>query len=174
MDKITREIFLKGEDWERIIDQLYRTVFPTLYDMYVLCASIGIMYDKQLSMNNIKDADASGMVPRTIQQNNAEELDILFQTAILTTDCVDFDEDTRLELAFGDTNRVEEFDKIHFLTRYANYGAKVLAEQLGDEVLESMENIKELLIRTLSGLNFDIDPVDIEALDISVDDLLDD
>lgn len=174
MDKITKDISLKGEDWENLIEQMHRTVFSTLYNMYVLCASIGIMYDQQLIIETGKEVEEAGSVPRTIQLNNKEELEILFQTAILTTDCVDFNEDTRLELAFGEVNRVEDFDEMHFLTGFANYGAKILAEQLGDDVLESMENIKDLLIRTLSGLNFDIDPVDIEALDISVDDLLDD
>lgn len=172
MDKITKEIYLRGEDWEKLINQLYRTVFPTLYSMYVLCTSIGIMYDQQLNVESGKDVEDAGSIPRTVQLNNKEELEILFQTAILTTDLVEYNEDTRLELAFGDTNRVENFDEIHFLTLFANYGAKILAEQLGDEVLESMENIKDLLVKTLTGLNFDIDPVDIDSLDISVEDLL--
>ena len=172
MDKITKDISLRGEDWEKLITQLYRTVFPTLYNMYVLCASIGIMYDQQLNIESGKDIEDAGLVPRTVQQNNKEELEILFQTAVLTTDQVDFDEDTRLELAFGDGNKIEGFDEIHFLTLFANYGAKILAERLGDEVLESMENIKDLLIETVSGLNFEINPIDFDTLDISVDDLL--
>ena len=85
---------------------------------------------------------------------------------------MDYDEDTRLTLAFGDENKLEGFSDIHFLTMFANYGAKVLSEKMGGDVLESMENIKDLLENTISGLNFDIDPIDIGSLDISVDDLL--
>ena len=81
-------------------------------------------------------------------------------------------EDERLELAFGDTNPIKDFDQLNFLTRFSNYGAKVLAEKMGDDVLESMENIKDLLSATVAGLNFEIDPIDLDALDIDVDDLL--
>lgn len=172
MDKITVDISLKGEDWEKLISQLYKRVFATMYNMYVLCASIGIMYDKQISFD--KDIEEVGTIPRTVQQNNKEELEILFQTAILTTDLVEFNEDTRLEMAFGDSNPVDGFNPIHFLTQFANYGANVLAEKLGDDVLESMENIKDLLSATIAGLNFDINPIDIDELGISVEDLLDD
>lgn len=173
MDKITVDISLKGEDWEKLISQLYKKVFATMYNMYVLCASIGIMYDKQISFDNNKEIEEVGTIPRTVQQNNKEELEILFQTAILTSDLVEFNEDTRLEMAFGDSNPVEGFNQTHFLTQFANYGANVLADKLGDDVLESMENIKDLLSATISGLNFDINPIDIEKLGISVEDLLD-
>lgn len=173
MDKITVDIVLKGEDWEKLISQLYRKVFSTMYNMYVLCVSIGIMYDKQISYDSNKEVEEAGSIPRVVQQNNKEELEILFQTAILTTDLVDFSEDTRLELAFGDSNPVEGFNQIHFLTQFANYGASVLAEKMGDDVLESMENIKVLLSATVSGLNFEINPINIDDLDISVDELLD-
>ncbi len=173
MDKITKDISLRGDDWEKVIAQLYKTVFPTLYNMYVLCASIGIMYDRQMNIETGKEVEDAGQIPRTIQQNNKEELEILFQTAILTTDLVDFDEDARLELAFGDGNKIENFDEIQFLTHFANYGAKILAEHVGDEVLESMENIKDLLVKTILGLNFDIDPIDVDSLNVSVEDLLD-
>lgn len=174
MDKLTVDISLKGDDWEKLISQLYRKVFSTMYNMYVLCASIGIMYDQQVSFDNDKDVEeVVGSIPRTVQQNNKEELEILFQTAVLTSDLIDFNEDIRLELAFGDSNPVEGFNQIHFLTLFANHGAKVLAEKLGDDVLESMENIKDLLSATVAGLNFDINPLNIDELGISVDDLLD-
>lgn len=174
MDKITRDISLRGENWECLISQLYHTVFSTLYEMYVLCTSIGIMYDQQLVMEAGKAVEEAGSVPRTVQLNNKEELEILFQTAVLTSDLVEFDEDTRLELAFGEGKKIEGFDDMHFLTAFANYGAKILAEKLGDDVLESMENIKDLLLKTISGLNFEINPLDIDTLNISVEDLLDD
>lgn len=171
MDKITRDIALKTPDWEKLISQMYRTVFSTMYNMYVLCVSIGIMYDQQIDVDP-KEEDPAGQIPRNVLVNNKEELEILFQTAILTSDQISFSEDERLELAFGDTNPIKDFDQLNFLTRFANYGAKVLAEKMGDDVLESMENIKDLLSATVAGLNFEIDPIDLDALDIDVDDLL--
>ena len=169
MEKITKDISLKGDDWLSIREKLYKKLFDTLYQLYVLCASIGIMYDKSLL---IEDEEEVGLIPRTVQQNNIEELEILFQTCILTTEEEQISEDRRLELAFDDKTKNQEFDKIAFLTRYANYGAKVLAEKLGDDSIECMENIKELLITTVDGQNFDINPLEIEDLGLSADELL--
>ncbi len=169
MEKITKDISLKGDNWFQIREKLYKKLFETLYQLYVLCASIGIMYD---NVNSTDDEDEVGTIPRNVLQNNIEELELLFQTAIITTKVVDFTEDERLELAFDDTTKNQDFDKIGFLTRFANYGAKVLAEKLGDDEIECMENIKDLLISTVNGYNFDINPLDLEEFGISPEELL--
>lgn len=170
MEKITKDISLKGDDWSELREKLYKKVFDTLYQIYVLCASIGIMYD---SVKENEEEEEIGIVPRTVQQNNIEELEILFQTAILTTDVVDFTEDKRLELAFDDKTKNQDFDKIGFLTRFANYGAQVLSEKMGDDSLECMENIKDLLVSTVNGHNFEINPLELEDLNITAEELLD-
>ena len=87
------------------------------------------------------------------------------QAAILTSQTIDFDEDKRLQLAFGDND--DSFKKMEFLTEFANFGATKLAEKIGTSNLESMENIKNFLVSTLEGRNFDIDA-------LSEEDLLDD
>lgn len=169
MEKITKDISLKGDDWFEVREKLYKKTFDTLYQLYVLCASLGIMYDK---MKDTNDTEEVGLIPRTVQQNNIEELEILFQTAILTTSLVDYSEDERLELAFDDKTQNQDFDKIAFLTRFANFGAQVISEHLGDDSIECMENIKNLLETTVNGQNFDINPIEIEDLGISAEDLL--
>lgn len=82
------------------------------------------------------------------------KLDFIFQAAILSTSTEAFTEDERLDLAFGDKT---EFNKIDFLTQFANFGVTKLAELIGDTTLESMENIKNFLASSIEGRNLDID-----------------
>ena len=63
-----------------------------------------------------------------IKQNCCGLNPLLFQTAILTTETVDFDEDKRLELAFG--HSIKDFNEMQFLTKFANFGVTILKEKL--------------------------------------------
>ena len=63
-------------------------------------------------------------------------------------------EDERLDLAFGEKT---DFNKLAYLTQFANYGVLVLNAQVGDSVIETMENIKNFLFSTVEGRNLDID-----------------
>lgn len=168
MERITSDVLLKGETWEFVIEKLQPSIFKTQYGVYALAIAIGIMYDKQLSFAG--DDQEQRYVPRTMLYQRKEELEILFQTAILTTDTVDFTEDQRLELAFGNS-KMKDFNEMQFLTKFANYGATVLKEKIADESIETMENIKNLITSTVEGTNFDLDPLSDDDVDISVDDL---
>lgn len=168
MDQITTDILLKGEVWDRVINRLCPHIFKTYYGVYLLCASIGIMYDKFLDE---PDGEEFRTVPRTVLHNNSAELEILFQTAILASNEIDFDEDTRLELAFG-TKKLDDMTSMQFLTKYANYGVTVLDEKVSDDPLETIENIKDFLTSTVEGTNFDIDPLSDDLIDIELEDLV--
>ena len=168
MEKITADVILKGAIWETVFNKLQPHIFKTQYGVYALCIAIGIMYDKQLSFEET-ESDEQRYVPRTMLYQKKAELEILFQTAILTTENVDFDENKRLELAFG--NSIKDFNQMHFLTQFANYGVTVLSEKVSDDPLETMENLKDFITSTFEGTNFDIDPLSEDDVDIDESDL---
>jgi hypothetical protein len=84
--------------------------------------------------------------------NDNGKLGFMFQAAVLSTMTEDFDEDYRLSLAFGEV----EYDKLSFLTSFANFGITKLVELIGESDLESMENIKNFLVSTVEGKNYDL------------------
>ena len=81
-------------------------------------------------------------------------MDYMFQAAVLSTTTEAFTEDERLELAFGEKT---EFNKVGFLTEFANFGVTKLVELIGNSPLESMDNIKNFLVSTVEGRNLDIE-----------------
>ena len=90
-------------------------------------------------------------------------MDFYFQAAILSTLTENLTEERRLELAFGEK---PDFNKIAFLLSFANFGVEKLVEQIGATPLESMENIKNFMVSTVEGRNFDINDLPIEDIDI--------
>ena len=140
--EITTDATLKGVIWADTIDRLKGTIFDTQWGIFALCISIGIMYDQQTEF------DSSDQEPRYVPRNvlhhaeNVALLDFMFQAAILTTKHIDMDEDQRLELAFGD-EKDSDFNRIAFLTKFANYGAERIYEQLSesDDDIETMESL---------------------------------
>lgn len=162
------DIVLRGIAWDKTINGLASIFSPRpRYNIYLLSLSIGIMYDKRIEKLDESEESESYNVPRNVlhTQGSDGRLDFMYQSAILTSQTIDYDEDKRLEMAFGDT--MESSKKIAFLTEFANFGATKLAEKIGTSNLESMENIKNFLVSTLEGRNFDIDA-------LSEEDLLDD
>ena len=153
--EITTDISLKGSEWTRALEKL-SGIFKTRtnYSIFMLSLAIGIMYDKCID-NPSEEGEETKYVPRNVIQNNDNgKLDFMFQAAILSTLTKSFSEDERLELAFGEKT---DFNKISFLTQFANYGVTILNEQIGDTEIETMENIKNFLFSTVEGRNLDID-----------------
>lgn len=162
------DVILKGAAWDNTIKGLGKIFSKrTNFSIYLLAMSIGIMYDQRIEKLEETVESEPHNVPRTVltSQNMDGRIDFMFQAAILTSQTIDFDEDKRLQLAFGDNE--DTFKKMEFLTEFANFGATKLAEKVGTSELESMENIKNFLVSTLEGRNFDIDA-------LSEEDLLDD
>jgi len=161
--EITSDIQLKGTAWNKIIKDL-SDIFTTRthYSLYMLSLAVGIMYDKR-----IEDPDENGeemkSVPRNVIMNNdGGKLDFYFQAAILSTLTESLTEDQRLELAFGENSN--GFNKIAFLTSFANFGAKKLSELVGITNLESMDNIKNFMVSTVEGRNFEIDALPLDDI----------
>lgn len=153
--EITTDVFLRGTAWSKVIEQL-SPIFKmrTHYMLYILSLSIGIMYDQRVERPEDDSEDVKS-VPRNVLRNNDNgKLDLMFQACILSTTTEQFSEEERLDLAFGEKS---DFNKIGFLTQFANFGAMKLSELIGSTTLESMENIKNFLISTVEGRNFEID-----------------
>lgn len=153
--ELTTDVLLHGTDWTRAIDQL-GCIFKTRtnYSIFMLCLTIGVMYDQRIE-KPVENGEDVKTVPRNVMQNNDNgKLDFIFQAAILSTTSESFDEEQRLELAFGEKS---DFNKIGFLTSFANFGVTKLVTLIGNTPVESMENIKNFLASTVEGRNFDID-----------------
>lgn len=153
--EITTDVLLRGTEWSKAIDNL-SSIFKTRthYSIYMLSVAIGIMYDKRIEKPDENGEDPKS-VPRNVLQNNDNgKLDFMFQAAILSTSTETYSEDERLDLAFGEKT---DFNKLAYLTQFANYGVTVLNAQIGDSIIETMENIKNFLFSTVEGRNLDID-----------------
>lgn len=153
--EITTDVLLRGTEWDRAISSLGE-IFKTRtnYSIYMLCVAIGIMYDKRIEKPEENNEELR-TVPRNVLQNNDNgKLDFIFQAAILSTKTEDFSEEERLNLAFGEKS---DFNRMAFITQFANFGVTKLTELIGASTIESMENIKNFFSSTVEGRNFDID-----------------
>lgn len=160
--ELTTDVLLRGTAWNRAIENL-SPIFKTRthYMIFMLSMTIGIMYDQRIEKPE-ESGEEPKSVPRNVLRNNDNgRLDFIFQAAILSTSSETFTEEERLELAFGEKS---DFNKIAFLTQFANFGVTKIVELIGETPLESMENIKNFLFSTVEGRNLDIDAIPDEIL----------
>ena len=172
--EITTDVMLKGSNWRKALD-LFAPFFPqTLqpnYSIFAISISIGIMYDRQLEVageETPEEKENRPSVPRTVLHPHNTDLDFLFQSAILTTSLVDYNEEQRMDLAFNPSTEIK-FAKLEFLSKYANFGVGKLLEQGSDDPIEAMQRIKTFLASTIEGYNYEIDGISEDEL--SDDDL---
>ena len=152
--EITTDVLLKGAEWAKGLEKL-ALIFKTRthYSIYMLAMSVGIMYDQRIE-KPAENGEETKSVPRNVLQNNDNgKLDFMFQAAILSTVTEALSEDERLDLAFGEKT---EYNRLAFLTQYANFGITKLNEQIGDSTIETMENLKNFFFSTIEGRNLDI------------------
>ena len=153
--EITSEVHLKGTAWSQVI-AAFSTIFASRpnYMLYMLAMSIGIMYDKRIEKPEENGEESKSIGRNVFYNNDNGKMDYMFQAAVLSTTTEAFTEDERLELAFGEKT---EFNKVGFLTEFANFGVTKLVELIGNSPLESMDNIKNFLVSTVEGRNLDIE-----------------
>ena len=164
--EIKTDIALKGRAWKTAIEDL-SGIFAnrTHYSIFMLCLAIGIMYDQRIEEVEAEEDEIKSVPRKVINNNDNGKLDICFQAAILSTLTVEMSEDERLELAFGEKT---DFNKMGFLLSFANFGAEKLVELIGNTELDSMENIKNFMVKTVEGRNFDIDALPIDDIDFDM------
>ena len=166
---LTSDVILKGEDWKTAVEKFapfFDTKSQPYYSIFIISASIGIKYDIQKdSAGVILENENNLSVPRTVLIQHNTELDFMFQAAILSSKLVDFDEKTRMDLAFN-TETVNPFNKMDFIVKFANFGVTKLLEQIGVNNIDTMDKIKEFLNDTIEGTNYEIDSFPEEELNI--------
>lgn len=162
--ELRSDIEFTNESWGEINEKLKGTFFETLWDAFMLCVSIGILYDSGVADKNEKDEKVMASIPRTMYNRHSEDMSYFFKTAILTTNRVSFSEKDRLFLAFSEDVNVEElegndeeilknevtdeainFNKIAFLKEFANFGAMKIVKCITPNNSETMENIMTFL-----------------------------
>jgi len=160
--EITSDIQLRGTAWNKAITNLSGIFAPKIhYSLFMLSLAIGIMYDKRIERPEENGEDIKSVPRNVINNNDNGKLDFYFQAAILSTITESLTEEQRLELAFGEKL---DFNKLTFLVQFANFGVTKLAELVGNTPLESMDNIKNFMVSTVEGRNFDIDALPIDNL----------
>lgn len=150
--ELKTDAILRGPIWAEILERLVTKVFKTYWDVYALSIAIGIMYDSQIESEDMVpdgyEADPKS-VPRTVlgHSQNKALLELMLQSAMITTKHLNYTEDERLEIAFGNEkgetkDKKYDFNPISFLTKYANYGASKIKEVIEDtddiEMLEAL------------------------------------
>lgn len=148
--QITTDVALKGPVWAEMLDLLVTEIFPRYWDLFSLSISIGMMYDGQIENDDMVPSDYKEnprSIPRNvlIQNKNKSLLEFMLQAAMITTKHVDFSEQERLEIAFN-SKAVENFNPMHFLTKFSNYGILKIKEAIGDATdVELMEKLMAFL-----------------------------
>lgn len=153
---INSDIQLKGSAWNKAIDHL-GSIFKSKpnYMIYILSLAIGIMYDSRIESMEIDDEDIHSVPRNVIRNQDNGRLEMMYQTAILTTTTEELSEEDRLSRAFDE--KFDDKDKLNMLLQFANFGVTKLVEQIGDTPLETMDNIKNFLNGSVEGRNPDID-----------------
>ncbi len=160
--ELKTDIILKGTAWNEAISELAELFKPrTNYDIFMLSLSIGIMYDKRISVPDENGEEPKSIARNVVRNHDNGKLDFYFQAAILSTLTEDLSEEQRLELAFGEKT---DFNKMSFLLEFANFGVTKLVEHIGETTFETMDKIKNYLVSTVEGYNFDIDELSIDEL----------
>ena len=172
--EIKSDIICKGVTWYRVGKEYGYNEKPKFFDTFwasfKLCMAIGILYDKQLDDESNYEEEEKMTLPRSMFNRHAEEMKFFFQSAILTSNCIDLTEKDRLFLAFsedvsedelegddyeiltkGVSNEALDFDRVLFLKKFANYGASKLVEQLSEIDTETMENLAQFLTASYNG-----------------------
>ena len=193
--ELKSDIVLHSNTWQKVDIGYRKKLFRTQWEIFKICLSIGILYDKQLGISDTNDdiddqenENKSGLeIPRNMFNRYSAEMVFFFQTAILTSKCISLSEKDRLYLAFSEEvsedelddddetilkNGVSEealtFNKIEFLKRFANYGAEKLLYCLSNNESETMENLMDFLNKSYKG-----ETEELKAMS-EVEDLLDD
>lgn len=172
--ELKSDIICKGSTWYKVGHGYGYNASPKFFDtfwgVFKVCMSIGILYDEQLDDDSDSEEEEKMTVPSKMFNRHAEEMKFFFQSAILSSRCIELSEKDRLYLAFSEDvseDEMEEgdyeiltkgisqealnFDRVLFLKKFANYGATRMAELLAEVDSETMENLAEFLTQSYNG-----------------------
>lgn len=142
---IKSDIVLNGKIWKETCESLSPKFFGTYYMIFILAVSIGIMHDKREEFVLTQEEKANNEtvnIPRTVLHNKISEIDLLFSTSIISTQTEELTTDERLRIAFGEEET--SYKRMKLLEEYANYGIQQIANQITNNDLQTIENLKDL------------------------------
>lgn len=139
---ISTDIIFKT-DKRYLFDELKNSgVFINFIQLLIFAISIGIHDDK---IENVKGKEKVEIFRNTLQNYNTNRsLDFLFKTAIITSKHIpkEFDQKTKLRLAFDDNFNVKDFNRIDFLLKFAVFGlSKIEKEVFSDTAENAIDNL---------------------------------
>ena len=157
MANVSRDLILQGKEWTDVIDRIVAgqnkgNIFPTNYHLFFLATSIGINQEKIIE--SFEPFDDQRSIPRTAQSNNAETIDYLFETAVLSTDCLGMSDEEKLNFVFAN-EKFNTSDKMEVLLKFANYGLTVIRECISDIDEETIDNINNKCKKLFSDVDID-------------------
>lgn len=155
MAKVSRDLILQGKEWTDVIDRTVANqnkgnIFPYNYHLFFLATSIGINAGRII--DSFEPYEDQRSIPRTAQSNNAELINYLFETAILSTDCLNMSDNEKLKFVYGN----EDFnisDKLDVLLKFANYGLTVIKECISDIDEETIDNLNTKCKKLFSDID---------------------
>ena len=162
--ELSGDILLKNELWNQVEEKKLLgdgCFFSYLYELFVVACSIGIREDKILE-NDLNDDSPCRSIARTVygikNDNLKNMLYYLFQNAVLNTKLLNYDDDTRMRIAFDPDFYVKDDKQISsataFLVKFSNYGLEKLFEAYDDNPMLYAENMKELFGEVYSTGDF--------------------
>ena len=120
--ELKSDIILHSSTWLKLDQRYKKTFFKTQWEIFKICLSIGILYDRQLDISETDDDNDNDFdenkteskygleIPRNVFNRHSAEMVFFFQTAILTSKCISLSEKDRLYLAFSEEVSEEELD----------------------------------------------------------------
>ena len=151
---IRGDISLKyiGWDDERINQLVYSSSVPNstaffgrTIDLFIVACSIGILEDKRIPNDGLKEYNSIGRNTYITNDDVSRIFHFLFENAILTSQTVNFDNETRMKLAFDSNYNLDKFSPNNFLVEFSNYGIDKIWSARTNHDIETITNIMEML-----------------------------
>lgn len=171
--ELKSNLICKGKIWYELNKILVndKQIFETFWQVFKISLAIGILYDKQeIDLENYEPDDKVEL-PRQMFNREISQMDMFFQSAILTSNCINFNEKDRLYLAFsanlsddevtkeereelkkGVSQDAFEFNQIAFLKQFANYGSRKIYSLLSENDGELLSNFMEFFDDSYKGI----------------------
>ena len=150
---LSGDIILRNSLWNDAEDKLcHNFIFERMVDLFIVACSIGVKEDKILE-NDIFDDDKPKSIGRNTYLIKNEDLTtiitFLYQNAVLNSKLIDFDNETRLRLAFDpdfpDAGSKIQFSPTAFLVKFASYGLSKIYEMQNTSDITFIADLKEML-----------------------------
>ena len=157
--EIKSDIICKGAAWYKVGKGYGYNENPKFFDTFwasfKLCMAIGILYDRQLDDESDYEEEEKMTLPRTMFNRHGEEMKFFFQSAILTSNCIDLSEKDRLFLAFSEDVSEDELEEIEAIKNNGEYHYQKVSSHIDDEdmqnIRETFETIKEKAQKRKNG-----------------------